>query len=82
MLGVSKKFTLAFKITVKTKQKENANHNGKYIMQYKILISLLRNYVGFFYQLLRILGVRKHVYYIYPRFNDVPSSLPLHTRYL
>ena len=49
MLGVSKKFTLAFKIslTVKTKQKENANHNGKYIMQYKISISLLRNYVFF-----------------------------------
>ena len=47
MLGVSKTFTLAFKVTVKTKQKENANHNGKYIMQYKILISLLRNYVCF-----------------------------------
>ena len=46
-LSVSKKFTLAFKIslTVKTKQKENENHNQKYIMQYKILISLLRNYV-------------------------------------
>ena len=51
MLGVSKKFTLAFKIslTVKTKQKENANHNEKYIMQYKILISLLKEIMRFLF---------------------------------
>ena len=48
-------------------------------MQYKILISLLRNYGVFLNQLPRS-GVRIHVYCIYSRFNNVPSSSPLHTR--